>query len=641
MGGFFVYELVRLAVTAVGDVVTFLLRFVAGRQLFGRSTTNATFFRRATRHSATANPSRWALAPGYVRSGVRVGTLVVLYGWWQHRTLTLVAGAVVVATAGVLAWRRHRAAVYERDVLAPVFDGLAPLLHLSGDEPAREWLAIPRDLEDADSTVVVGLPRTLEANDKQLQAVTAVLNRRLPGGPWEPHPHFAEFVIEYRPAPAAPTSVRYDEAPDRPLEIIPIAQTIRGSRWIEIELAALTPHVLMSATTGWGKTSTALVMIGHTAGRGALVDILDPKRIGYLDAFRGIPHIRIHTDIDNMVNALHEFLTEMRRRYQLIEHLVITTGASTEEIRRRFQPRILVEDEKGSLTVAIKQWWKSQGEKGDPAPLDWEREILWQGRAARMYVFSYAQQANLNVLKDSDMRDQYGFRIAAGPQSPSAWRMLFGGPRGRITKKKGRAFVAIGYDDPEAVHLAWQDPGPAREMAEAGAELALAWAAADPAADTPFDPAAFDPDDVSQRAPVPLVPDARRAADTAPDVLGQGTASEGAQRPTEGRADGRPNLRVVDPDADPESIWTGATTAPAPVVDPDLVIGLAAAAELLELDFEAFRKARQREDGHRIPGETRVGSQPAFPRLALLSWQSKRPIAGRRPESDETERKAT
>lgn len=620
--GELVAELLYAAGRVVGDVAVFLWRFAAGRQLFGRPKTNATFFRRATRQTPTANPGRWSMAPGYVRAGVRLGVIAFVYGWWQYRTVTILTLGVALLTGVVLVWHRWRARRYERDVLAPIFDGLAPLLGLSGDEPVREWLSIPRNLDADDARVLVGLPRDFQGSEKQLKDVTALINRRLPSGPWQPHPRFRDFVIEYWPTPAAPSAVRYDEAPDRPLEVIPIGKPTSGAdRWVEIELAALTPHVLMSAPTGWGKTSTALCLICHTAGRGALVDILDPKRIGYLDAFRGLPHIRIHTDIDNMIGATRDFLEEMERRYRLIEAGV----ARTED----FTPRILVEDEKGSLTVDIKAWWKRQGGKGDPLPMDWQRKILWQGRAARMYVFTFCQQANLNVLRDSDMRDQYGFKIAAGPQSLSSWRMLFGGPRGRIAKKKGRAFVAIGADDPEPIQLAWIDADEAREIAAAGAELALAGAAADRAR-------------ASQDGDVPPVPEPRGPAETAGAVPGLGTAPASLE---EGPAEVRPRLRVVPAT---EAAPAVAAAEPGRQDDDELLIGLQAAADFLFGDedddpqdrYERFRKARQRSPGRRIPGETRLAGQPAFPRLALLSWQSKRKIAGRRSDDDDSDRKA-
>jgi hypothetical protein len=320
------------------------------------------------------------------------------------------------------------------------------------------------------------------------------------------------------------------------------------------------------------------VLAAHVCRFGGLVDILDPKRIGYLDAFDGLPNVRIHTEIDGMIAAIDEFRAEMENRYRLIEARQAKEGD--------FQPRVLLDDEKGSLTVAIRQWWKADGGKGEAPPLTSQRVILWQGRAAQMYVFTFCQQANLNVIPDSDMRDQYGFRIASGPQSLSSWRMMFSGPKLRITKRKGRAHVAVGADDPTPVQLARITPQEARDLAAAG---------------------------VSHPAVA-----ARRPAD-------RPAAVPGPARPALAPAE-RPALRLVAGAAVAE--LDGGHRA-GDQVD-DLVVGLAAAAELLGMNVEAFRKARRRRP---IEGETRAAGQPAFPPSELRAWQSRRKIAGRRSES--------
>jgi hypothetical protein len=52
------------------------------------------------------------------------------------------------------------------------------------------------------------------------------------------------------------------------------------------------------------------------------------------------------------------------------------------------------------------------------------------------------------------------------------------------------------------------------------------------------------------------------------------------------------------------------------------VIGLAAAAAHLGLTIDAFRKRRER-DGGTIPGEYKIGNQPAWARDALTQWAAR------------------
>jgi hypothetical protein len=97
-------------------------------------------------------------------------------------------------------------------------------------------------------------------------------------------------------------------------------------------------------------------------------------------------------------------------------------------------------------------------------------------------------------------------------------------------------------------------------------------------------------------------------------------------------------VKVDDPDGDYTALRDWALGGPR---GPDLdampgtgtrdareVVGLAAAAELLGMELEAFKKARQRRP---VPGETAGpdGRTPAWPADALTRWRAERPSANR------------
>jgi hypothetical protein len=69
----------------------------------------------------------------------------------------------------------------------------------------------------------------------------------------------------------------------------------------------------------------------------------------------------------------------------------------------------------------------------------------------------------------------------------------------------------------------------------------------------------------------------------------------------------------------PPSDESAGTSQDAGTPGTPLVVGLDAAAAFLEVNLEAFRKARQR---HPIPGEIRVGNRPAWGESTLRAWRA-------------------
>lgn len=251
-----------------------------------------------------------------------------------------------------------------------------------------------------------------------------------------------------------------------PIDMVPYGVGKDG-KWLHADLTGTTPHVLISAPTGWGKTSFISIFVAWIAGRGGTVDICDPKRIGYLDTFSNIPNVRIRTSIETMTDAIMTFRDDMLERYRLREE----QGANIED-REQYPVRLLVMDEMGSLIAMMKQYYDEIKERGDPKNPPWLSAImmiLWQGRYAGFHVITGAQQANAQVLINSDARDQYGLKIAAGPTSHNAWGMMFGPgtPTVNPGQGKGRAVAGVG-PELQPVQLAVIDPEQARALALGG-----------------------------------------------------------------------------------------------------------------------------------------------------------------------------
>ena len=586
---------------AVWAAVWILVRLVVGMKILPShdETTHrprATWLRsrRAVAERPSLNPlDRY---PGYYRQLWRLGVAAVVTGWFLATTWTI---AVVVASAvAVGAWWVHRRqwSTHVNEVVAPLWGALAPMLKLSTDTPWRDYLAIPRNYREQDVGVVLVLPETWHGSTNEQAAIVNLIQARL-GGAWNARWHTSVFPprAEFtRPKPP-PNKVLFSEIDDHgPEHLVPIGKKA-GGKVLHVDVRGETPHGLVTAPTRWGKTSLLLLLVAWFRRCGALVTICDPKRMGFIKAFGRtpehppVPGITIHTDLLAQMDAINAFRESMDSYYRAAENHEDITDA------KKYPTRILVIDEMSSFVEEVKIWWRNhggpegKGGKGVPDVLVDYMYILWQGGFARHHLIVGSHTVDLNTIQRTNLRDQFGWKVFMGPQGESAWRMAFGYvKRIRIPMVKGRAIVGIGTDL-DVAQIAYIDDLEARALAMEGVSVPAGGGAT----------LQGETDDDVQDA----VPD----GDTGAPI--EESCDENDQK-----IPGNPQDASSDGNVPP-------------VPGPDLVIGIAAAARLLGMNEEAFRKARHRVE---IDGEMRVGQQPAWTQEILLSWHSKRRIAGNR-----------
>lgn len=423
-------------------------------------------------------------------------------------------GASVAIAYGLarIGWRHARKPARRRDkARGDLAAKVGPVLGVTPEDAAR-LVQYPPNPEDPTADLVITYPRTFQALSGQVGILTELINLHLPGD-WELAEHSGHrlrYVHSESPAPPPelPASANFVDD-GGPVDLIPFAVNAAGEVQ-RIDLTDKTPHVLVSASTGWGKTTILTIPIAWVASRGGLVDVCDPKRIGYVapagvPLFRDLPNVRLHTNIAGMVGAIVSYREEMQERYKLIE-----AGADLTD-PDRFPTRLLVLDEMGSLIAMMKSYYADEiKQRGMPAQPPWLTDvlmILWQGRAAKMHVITAAQQASAQVLINSDARDQYALKIAAGPQSRAAWGMMFGDEPIRVAEaRKGRAMVGIG-PELQAMQLMRIGTREARALAERGGRAFDSYRP--PRAEPPTEPLSAT---LPAPAPVPALAPARPAA---------------------------------------------------------------------------------------------------------------------------------
>ncbi|WP_226360977.1 helicase HerA domain-containing protein [Pseudonocardia sp. ICBG1142] len=617
-------------------------------------------------HDPQSDPMRWVAFPNRTWTWEPIEPLVSLTAEdsWLSRRADRFAGWLrrFVTPIAEQDWVTKARALGETEGVGQGARMLARLVGwlvraVEASRAVRVWPHVKvNDLADDEARIQLHYPARYAGHDEDVSAISKIVCPRLPGE-WEAHNRKRDLMLEFRHPtrmPGAFTVTRDELRSGNPLNPL-IGRDTSGD--VTIPLKTKTPHVSLAASTGWGKTTSANVIAAQLLLHGWRGVIVDPKRIGFVGAFRNAsPNVEIRTTLEGQIKAIWEIREEMNRRYEFIENYVERTdelgiAPMRENPEDYFEPLFLMEDEKGSLTVAIKSWWKREGGglkedgtsipgKGEPEPLVWMQEILWRGRQAAIHVITLAQQNNLNVFLNSDMRDQYMFRILSGPQTQSSWVMTFqGNKRKKVPSKKGRAVYGIGPEEPRDVQLAAITDAEARLCAEAG--IAVSEAANEERAERLAQVVGVPTGAVSPR---PLWVDGPAEIDSGvPGQAGRGDTPEpSASRPlamvaqAAGESAGSGventdseineiNVNALNRDSENEtedaSDSSNEGSDEAAETDPDLIIGAAAAAAFLEIKEDTFNKRRRRMNGT-IPGETLVGRAKAWPKVELMEWNN-------------------
>ncbi|MFK0182115.1 pRL2-11 [Streptomyces xanthochromogenes] len=573
-------------------------RFLAGRPMDGVKRTDATFWRSGTRvlPKVEGHVSRSSYRAGWKRLTFRISTLAALgtggyqAGWvhqdatqeiWANPEPALAAleqpGIAAVSTAAVgtaayLALTRKRRELMREWVL-PLHEALALPLRLPEQTDPRRYLHIPRNFSEDDAVIRVDVPGRLDFS-KDLVADIITTKLALEGVTFSWHLAGRETYLTVKKTRKPPAKAVFKDPKIREIvaaakESAPVIGIGSAGRIVTVDLDAESPHILVNASTGGGKSVTLRCIACQMLHHGSLVFVLDTKRISHPWA-SGLPGVTYCRDIADIHDQLIALGLEGRRRTRVADALGI--DADPKDIG----PRILILLEEVNATMKqLARYWEKTRESGDPKvspAVDALNEILYMGRQLRMHVLLVAQSATARALGGPEVREQFSTRILAR-YSVNAWRMLAPEvhPAPKSTKHPGRAQVVSGGSARETQILFFTE-AEAREWATTGSSPAV------PRAGLP-----------GQAGPVPLH---KEPADPLPALSVPGTAPD-IEAPV---AEPSP-APALEPDATP------ATSMVTPADVDDQAVGLREAAE------------------HHLPGITLAAlhfaraNDPAFPDL--------------------------
>ncbi|MEU9617021.1 pRL2-11 [Streptomyces sp. NPDC048209] len=477
-----------------------IARVLAGRDLDGVRRTDATFWRAGTRvlPKVEGKVRRRSYKPGWRRLSFRLAlgggvaesgylttrdldatreTLRELTELWENREAALAAlepagiGAASVLTVGTATYMvltRERRELM-REWVGPLHEALHQPLGLAEQTDPRRYLHVPKNFSDDDAQIRVDLPTRLGfSRDVVADRITQKLALQGVTFSWHPEgrtPYVLVKKTRKPPAKALFKDPRTRELVARAKESAPIIGFGAGGRIVSVDLDAESPHILVNASTGGGKSVILRCIACQMLHHGSRVFVLDTKRISHLWA-RGLPGVTYCADVADIHDQLIALGREGRRRTRVADDLGI--GADPKAIG----PRLLILLEEVNATMKqLARYWEKIRESGDPKvspAVDALNEILYMGRQLRMHVLLVAQSATARALGGPEVREQFSTRILAR-YSVNAWRMLAPEvhPAPKSTKHAGRAQVVTGGSATETQVLFFTEPE-AHEWASTG-----------------------------------------------------------------------------------------------------------------------------------------------------------------------------
>lgn len=153
------------------------------------------------------------------------------------------------------------------------------------------------------------------------------------------------------------------------------------------------PHVLVQATTGGGKTTVARSLLAQALRTGSIGTILDYKRISHRWA-KDLPNVGYAKTMSEIGNALCELGREVHRRNAIVdEH-----GEDAD-----VGPRIVVVFEELNATMGELMKMSRRIPAGTYTAMDGLRDVLFMGRAARVHMVGLMQFPDFRIISQALM----------------------------------------------------------------------------------------------------------------------------------------------------------------------------------------------------------------------------------------------
>lgn len=186
---------------------------------------------------------------------------------------------------------------------------------------------------------------------------------------------------------------------------------------VTVDLDSESPHVLVNAPTGLGKSAVARSIAVQRASLGDLVIILDRKMHSHRWAYGLEPLTHYADDEPSIGSALVNLGRELHRRNQVVK--AFEGAASLAPVG----PRVIIVFEETNATLGRLMALDKQLASGGYGALDGFRDLMFMGRAVKMHVIAFAQLASYRSGLSADLIENFGTTVMIG-HSEKAWKWL-------------------------------------------------------------------------------------------------------------------------------------------------------------------------------------------------------------------------
>ncbi|ARW09090.1 ATP-binding protein [Bacillus atrophaeus] len=196
------------------------------------------------------------------------------------------------------------------------------------------------------------------------------------------------------------------------------------------------PHMLISGSTGGGKTYFMLTVIKACVGLGADVKILDPKNADLADLEKVLPK-RVYSQKNGILMCLRKSVDGMMKRMDEMKKMPnYKTGENYAYLG--LKPVFIFFDEYVAFMDLLDMKERNEA-------LSYMKQLVMLGRQAGYFLVLGAQRPDAKYLADG-IRDQFSFRVALGNMSDTGYGMMFGDVDKTFMEKdvKGRGYAYVG-----------------------------------------------------------------------------------------------------------------------------------------------------------------------------------------------------
>lgn len=182
---------------------------------------------------------------------------------------------------------------------------------------------------------------------------------------------------------------------------------------VVVDLSGDSPHILVNAPTGLGKSAVARSVGVQRLTQGDVLVVLDRKMHSHRWARPLAPLVHYADTTELIGSALINLGRELTRRNQLIR----------DDPHAYVGPRIIVLFEETNATLTQLKALDRQIAQGGYGALSAFSDLMFMGRAVGMHVVAFAQLATYRSGLTADLIENFGTKVLIG-YSDKAWKWL-------------------------------------------------------------------------------------------------------------------------------------------------------------------------------------------------------------------------